>query len=88
MAVSEISENKDDKRKRRDPSKPHVRVEVRADETAEGLIRRFQREVLRSGLIQRMKELEHYEKPSKRKKRDEELRRKFKRYEWLKYVSE
>lgn len=53
----------------------YVRVEARPGETAEQLLRRFNREVQRAGIIKRLRELEFYEKPSKRKRQEEKIHR-------------
>ena len=55
-------------------SDAHVSVTAKPDESVESLLRRFNRAVFRSGLIDKMKELEYYEKPSVRKKRERKLR--------------
>jgi len=52
----------------------HVKVKARPGESAEQLLRRFNREVHRAGLMKRLRELEFYEKPSKRKQREEKMR--------------
>lgn len=83
-----------------DPSKPgddssgpytHVKIIPKGDEGVESLIRRFNREVMRAGIIRRMKELEFYEKPSLRRKREREERRRMRKqgyrleeFEWVK----
>lgn len=53
---------------------PHVKVEARVGESTEQLLRRFNREVYRAGIMKRLRELEFYEKPSKRKQREEKVR--------------
>lgn len=64
------------------PTEPNVRVAVKPDETIESLLRRFNREVQKVGLLRRMRELEFYEKPSVKKKREKVLReRRIKDYE-------
>lgn len=55
-------------------STAHVSVTAKPDESVESLLRRFNRAVLKSGLIDKMKELEYYEKPSERRKREKKLR--------------
>lgn len=55
-------------------TEPHVKVEARPGETAEQLLRRFNREVYRAGIMRRLRELEFYEKPSKRKQREDKIR--------------
>lgn len=52
----------------------HVKVEARPGESAEQLLRRFNREVHRAGVMKRLRELEFYEKPSKKKQREEKMR--------------
>lgn len=51
-----------------------TKVTVRDDETLEQALRRFNREVLREGIIKELKKREFYEKPStvrKRKKQEQ-----------------
>jgi ribosomal protein S21 len=50
----------------------HVRVSVRRGETVEQMLRRFNFAV--QEVIQRVKDIQFYEKPSKRKQREEKLR--------------
>lgn len=70
-----------------DDRSANIKVEAKPDETADQLLRRFNREVQRSGLIQKMRDLEYYEKPSSRKKKDRKLREaNIKRY--LRYAEE
>ncbi len=55
-------------------------VRIKEGETLENAIRRFKRQVTKSGIMGEMRKREHYEKPSvKRKKKAEAARkRKFK----------
>lgn len=55
--------------------KSHVEVTAKPDESAESLLRRFNREVVRSGLMRRIKELEYYEKPSRKRRKEEALKK-------------
>lgn len=52
----------------------HVRVAVRQGETVDQMLRRFNFAVTKSDLIQRLRDLQFYEKPSKRRQREEKLR--------------
>jgi len=54
-----------------------VRIKVRNNETLEQALRRFNRDVLREGILKELKEREHYLKPSewKRLKKKERERR-------------
>ena len=52
----------------------NVTVKAKQDESADSLLRRFNREVMRAGVMRRLKELEFYEKPSTRKKREKKIR--------------
>lgn len=52
----------------------NVIVEAKPDESADSLLRRFNREVMRAGLMRRLKELEFYEKPSTKKKKEKKMR--------------
>lgn len=52
-----------------------VEVQAKPDESAESLVRRFNREVMRAGIMRRLKELEFYEKPSRKRKREEALKK-------------
>lgn len=55
--------------------KRQVEVTAKPDESAESLLRRFNREVVRSGLMRRIKELEYYEKPSRKRRKEEALKK-------------
>lgn len=78
-------------KKQPEPARPHVTVTPKGDESVESLLRRFNREVMRAGILRRMKELEFYEKPSAKRKREREERRKmrkqgyrgFEEFEWM-----
>jgi len=52
----------------------NVKVEAKPDESADSLLRRFNREVMRAGVMRRLKELEFYEKPSTKKKKEKKMR--------------
>lgn len=56
-----------------------AKVKVRNDESLEQALRRFQREVLKEGILQEIKRREFYEKPSlvKRVKEKERAKRIF-----------
>ncbi len=51
-------------------------VKVRKDESIDEALRRFKREVEKTGLFSEIKRREHYEKPSVRKKKKQEAARK------------
>jgi len=55
--------------------KSQVEVTALPSESAESLLRRFNREVVRSGIMKRLKELEFYEKPSKRRRKEDILKK-------------
>lgn len=85
-----INTKTDDRRRSDSTERAHVTVIPKGDESVESLLRRFKREVMRAGLMKRMKELEFYEKPSLRKKREREERRRakkegfeFEEFEWV-----
>ena len=71
---STTEELKKKRRQDRSGNEPHVKVMARPGGTAEQLLRRFNREVHRAGIIRRLRELEFYEKPSKRKQRESKMR--------------
>ena len=52
-----------------------VTVKIRDDESLEQALRRFNREVLREGIIRELRKREFYEKPSQRKRREKEQAR-------------
>ncbi|MBU0649908.1 30S ribosomal protein S21 [Patescibacteria group bacterium] len=54
-----------------------VRIKVRNNESLEQALRRFNRDVLREGILKELKEREHYTKPSesKRQKNKEKARK-------------
>lgn len=87
---NQTSDHKSNKQKS-EPARTHVTITPKGDESVESLLRRFNREVMRAGIIKRMKELEHYEKPSVKRKREREERRKmrkqgyrgFEEFEWM-----
>ena len=45
-------------------------VDVRNDETLDSALRRFKRQLQKSGIIQEMRRHERYEKPSDRRRRE------------------
>lgn len=54
------------------------KVTIRDDETLEQALRRFNREILREGIIKELRKREFYEKPSLvRKRKKQERARKF-----------
>lgn len=54
------------------------KVTVREDETLEQALRRFNREILREGIVKELRKREFYEKPSAvRKRKMQERARKF-----------
>lgn len=55
-----------------------TKIKVRHGESLDQALRRFNKEVLRSGIIQEVKDREHYLKPSEvKRKKSKELKRKF-----------
>lgn len=46
-----------------------TKVRVKSDEPFEKALRRFKKKCNKEGLMQRLKELKHYEKPSERRRR-------------------
>lgn len=46
-----------------------TKVRVRHDEPFEKALRRFKKKCNKEGLMQRLKEVKHYEKPSERRRR-------------------
>jgi small subunit ribosomal protein S21 len=46
-----------------------TKVRVKSDEPFEKALRRFKKKCNKEGLMQRLKELKHYEKPSDRRRR-------------------
>lgn len=52
----------------------NVTVQAKPDESADSLLRRFNREVMRAGVMRRLRELEFYEKPSTKKKKEKKMR--------------
>ena len=52
----------------------NVTVKAKPDESADSLLRRFNREMMRAGVMRRLKELEFYEKPSTKKKKEKKMR--------------
>jgi len=63
-------EGKEDKNRR----PVHVRVAVRQGESVEQMLRRFNYVVHKTNIIQRLRDLQFYEKPSKRRQREMKLR--------------
>mgnify|MGYP001559081708 FL=1 len=51
-----------------------VTVKIRDDESLEQALRRFNREVLREGIIKEMRKREFYEKPSTVRKKEKQER--------------
>jgi small subunit ribosomal protein S21 len=55
-----------------------TKVKVRHGESLDQALRRFNKEVLRAGILQELKDREHYVKPSEvRRKKSKELKRRF-----------
>lgn len=55
-----------------------TKIKVRHGESLDQALRRFNKEVLKSGIIQEMKDREHYSKPSEiKRQKNKELKRKF-----------
>ncbi|MBU0535277.1 MAG: 30S ribosomal protein S21 [Patescibacteria group bacterium] len=55
-----------------------TKVKVRHGESLDQALRRFNKEVLRAGILQELKDREHYVKPSEVKRRkSKELKRRF-----------
>jgi len=46
-----------------------TKVRVKTDEPFEKALRRFKKKCNKEGLMQRLKEVKHYEKPSERRRR-------------------
>ena len=46
-----------------------TKVRVKSDEPFEKALRRFKKKCNKEGLMQRLKEMKHYEKPSERRRR-------------------
>ena len=46
-----------------------TKVRVKADEPFEKALRRFKKKCNKEGLMQRLKEVKHYEKPSEKRRR-------------------
>ena len=46
-----------------------TKVRVKTDEPFEKALRRFKKKCNKEGLMQRLKEMKHYEKPSERRRR-------------------
>ncbi|MFC1700292.1 30S ribosomal protein S21 [Patescibacteria group bacterium] len=56
-----------------------TKIKVRHGESLDQALRRFNKEVQRSGLLQELRDREHYQKPSELKRqKNKELKRKFK----------
>jgi small subunit ribosomal protein S21 len=53
-----------------------IQVKVRPNESLDEALRRFRRKVRKSGLLQQIRQLGHYEKPSDERRRKERLARK------------
>jgi len=55
-----------------------TKVKVRHGESLDQALRRFNKEVLRAGILQELKDREHYIKPSEiRRRKSKELKRRF-----------
>ena len=52
----------------------HIHVTVRKGESVEQMLRRFNYAVTKSELITKLRDLQFYEKPSKRRQREEKMR--------------
>ncbi len=52
----------------------HIHVSARKGESVEQMLRRFNYAVTKSDLINRLRDLQFYEKPSKKRQREEKLR--------------
>lgn len=44
-------------------------IEIRKDESFEGALRRFKRQIEHEGILKEIRERKHYEKPSERKRK-------------------
>ena len=51
-----------------------TKVRVKSDEPFEKALRRFKKKCNKEGLMQRLKEMKHYEKPSEKRRRKERER--------------
>ncbi len=58
----------------------HIHVSARKGESVEQMLRRFNYAVTKSDLINRLRDLQFYEKPSKKRQREEKLRMSQKRH--------
>lgn len=55
-----------------------TKIKVRHGESLEQALRRFNKEVLRAGILQELRDREHYKKPSEiKRQKNKELVRKF-----------
>jgi small subunit ribosomal protein S21 len=52
-----------------------IQVKVRPNESLDEALRRFRRKVRKSGLLQQIRSMGHYEKPSDERRRKERLAR-------------
>ena len=52
-----------------------TKVRVKTDEPFEKALRRFKKKCNKEGLMQRLKEMKHYEKPSDKKRKAEAARK-------------
>lgn len=69
-----FSELVDDDKEKNTKRPVHVRVSVRQGESIEQMLRRFNFAVTKSDVIQKMKDAQFFEKPSKRRQREEKMR--------------
>ncbi|NTV30816.1 30S ribosomal protein S21 [candidate division WWE3 bacterium] len=69
-----VSELVDDDKNQNTKRPVHVRVSVRQGESIEQMLRRFNFAVTKSDVIQKMKDAQFFEKPSKRRQREEKMR--------------
>jgi len=53
-----------------------IQVKVRQNESLEDALKRFRRKVRKSGLMQQLRQLGHYEKPSDERRRKDRLAQK------------
>ncbi|MFN7161565.1 MAG: 30S ribosomal protein S21 [Fimbriimonadales bacterium] len=53
-----------------------ARIELRPNESIDNALKRFKRELEKSGILQEYKRHTHYEKPSERRRRQKQRRRK------------
>lgn len=61
-----------------------AQVQVRQNESLDQALRRFKKQLQQSGILKEAREHEHYEKPSDKRRKQEQARRRKARTEMLK----